>query len=135
MTKQKSKIFLDFIKNICYNKGTKTKGNKPQKGIDTMFEITYRNLEDGFYSKGIFFSEEEWEAFEEDSAEAGGPVIMSNCVKIDPMIWYHKVRAAGGYEWPYVVEIMGYAIMGQKWASQFDKWADMEKALKELGII
>lgn len=29
MTKQKSKIFLDFTKIICYNEGTKNK-----KGID-----------------------------------------------------------------------------------------------------
>ena len=98
-----------------------------------MYEITYRNLEDGFTDKGIFFSEDEWEAFEKDSAEAGCPVIRVWTTKIDPMEWY-KTKSSS-YEWSYVIEIMANAVMGQKWASQYDKWRDQEKALKELGVI
>ena len=134
MTKESAKIFLDFLENIVYNKGTKTKGNKPQKGIDTMLEITYRD-EEGFQSTGIFFSWEEFHQFKEDClADGEPPISLIDFKKVNPYDWCHKALASG-YEWPYIVEIMGNAVMGQEWASQYEKWADMEKALKELGII
>lgn len=98
-----------------------------------MFEITYRDLEDGFTNKGIFFSKTEWNAFQEDSAEAGCPIVPIWVTKVDPMEWY-KTKSSS-YERSYVVEVMAIAIMGQEWASQYDKWRDQEKALKELGII
>lgn len=49
------------------------------------------------------------------------------------MEWY-KTKSSS-YERAYVVEVMAIAVMGQEWASQYDKWRDQEKALKELGIV
>ncbi len=98
-----------------------------------MFEITYRDSEDGFTNKGIFFSKEEWKDFQADCAEAGDPVVCIWVTKVDPMEWY-KTKSSS-YERSYVVEVMAIAVMGQEWASQYDKWRDQEKALKELGII
>lgn len=98
-----------------------------------MYEITYRDLEDGFTNKGIFFSKAEWNAFQEDCAEAGCPVTGIWVTEVDPMEWYRTKSSS--YERAYVVEVMAIAVMGQEWASQFDKWRDQEKALKELGII
>lgn len=50
----------------------------------TMYEITYCYLEDGSWDKGIFFSKAEWDAFQEDSAEAGCPVAMKKCQVLTP---------------------------------------------------
>lgn len=49
----------------------------------TMYEITYRYMEDGSRDKGIFF-EEEWDAFQEDSAKAGCPVQEVFCKTLTP---------------------------------------------------
>lgn len=106
------------------------------KGFDTMFEITYRfKREACFYGHytGIFFSTEEWEAFANDCKADNDPVEVLYTSQIDPMEWY-KTKSSS-YERSYVVEVMAIAIMGQEWAFQYDKWRDLEKALKELGII
>lgn len=100
----------------------------------TMYEISYIYLEDCFHDTGYFFSSKEWEAFQKDCAEAGSPVKIAHIETLTPEEFWEKAQREG-LEYGYAVELMANAVMGQEWASQYDKWRDQEKALKELGII
>lgn len=100
----------------------------------TMREITYRYLEDSSFGRGIFFSEEEWDAFQEDSAKAGCPVVPMGCQVLTPEeFWEHAQEV--GYEEDYAVEIMAIATLGYEEYLKYDKVDDLSKLLKEKGII
>lgn len=100
----------------------------------TMYEITYRYLEDDSRDKGIFFNEEEWDAFQEDSAEAGYPVQQVFCQVLTPEeFWKHAQEV--GYEDSYAVEIMAIATLGYDECRKYDKVYDLSRLLKERGII
>ena len=100
----------------------------------TMYEITYRYLEDGSRDKGIFFTEEEWDAFQEDSAEAGYPVQEVFCRTFTPEeFWKHAQEV--GYEEAYAIEIMAIATLGYDECRKYDKVEDLSRLLKERGIL
>lgn len=84
----------------------------------TMYEITYYYLEDGSLDKGIFFSEAEWEAFQEDSAEAGSPVAMKKCQVLTPNEFLQHAQQVGYEE-----------------TAKYDKVEDLRRLLKSKGII
>lgn len=100
----------------------------------TMYEITYCYLEDGSWDKGIFFSEAEWEAFQEDSAEAGCPVAVKKCQVLTPNeFWEHAQQV--GYDEAYAIEIMAIATFGYEETAKYDKVEDLSRLLKSKGII
>lgn len=100
----------------------------------TMHEITYRYLEDGSRDKGIFFTEEEWNAFQEDSAEAGCPVQEVFCKTLTPEeFWKHAQEV--GYEESYAVEMMAIATLGYEECFKYDNVYYLSEILKEKGII
>ena len=100
----------------------------------TMYEISYIYLESWFHDTGYFFSSKEWAAFQRDCAEAECPVKIAYIKALTPKEFWEKAQREG-LDYAYAVELMANAVMGQEWASQYDKWRDQEKALKELGII
>lgn len=100
----------------------------------TMYEITYRYLEDGSRDKGIFFNEEEQNAFQKDSAEAGSPVQQVFCRTLTPEeFWEHAQEV--GYEDFYTIEIMAIATLGYEECSKYDKIEDLLRLLEERGVI
>lgn len=100
----------------------------------TMREITYRYSEDGFIGRGIFFSEEEWNAFQEESAEAGCPVVPIGCQIFTPEeFWKHAQEV--GYEEAYAVEVMAIATLGYEECRKYNNVYYLSKILKEKGII
>ena len=100
----------------------------------TIYEISYIYLEDYFHDTGYFFSSKEWATFQKDCAEAENPVKIAHIEALTPEEFWKKAQREG-LNHSYAVEIMANAVMGQERASQYDKWRDQEKILKELGII